>query len=1214
MSGFCMRPPLLRSMACAALLLAGATASWADTQTRTVNNGFAAYSASSPATTLLPQNEVLQPGDSSYQLTTSYTYDANGNRIATVASGPNVAHHPSSSTTYDPSGRFPATSTNAAGQTTSFAYNPVLGLLVGQTDPNGLTATFTYDAWGRKTLEVRPDGNRTAYAYRLCNALSAGEPACPTLAVYVVETTPQNASGTQNGPIGAVYYDKLDRVVRKAAQSESDFSSLVWSLVDTTYDNLGRTVSTTQPYYAGATPTVASTLTYDAIGRVIQTTAADSSCQATTYAVGVKTVTDMVASSGCTAASAMTTTYSDSHVVTKVVDAANNPTSYKFDAFGNLLSITDPSGNVSSATYNIRGWRMSATDPDAGATAATYDALGQKLTSTDATGATTTFSYDSLGRMYQRVNGTQTTDTWNYDTAGALGQLLLSKRYSGVGTSGSVIASHSYTYDSLVRLSTEAISANGASSDRQTFKYSYNSDGRLASVTRPSGLVLSYGYNARGRLISISNGSQPVWNAQTADAAGRIIADQVGGGVLANTRAYDTNRAWLDNISTVSTGSSLINQAISHATNGLVTGRSDAATGLSESFTYDSLHRLIGSSGTLTNTLGIVSAIPSKTYSYDALGNISNKSDVGNYTYGSKPHAVTSVASAIYGYSYDAAGRMISGQTSIGMPRTLTYDASGMVASVSVGSLTVSYSYGSDGQRTLQTTPTEIDHYYSFAATSHAEYRALASGGAQWVDYLHGPGGIIGAIYTNIAATGAKTTTVSYFAQDHLGSIAATVTQSGSSWNIAQRSYDGFGKQRFTTGQDDVNDTLTSVSNSPNTDVRGYIAQEQVAGTGLINLNARMYDPWLGRFLQVDPMIGSIYNLQALNPYSYVMNNPLTDADPTGMCSFWACPFRQIFGKGTWFGRNAQILTPIVAIVAVVTFQYEVFPALVGADSFGAMSFGLQAADVAISGAVGGAINTGSLRGALIGAATAEAFWGAGQIAPAMGIGSTVGNVVASSAFAATVGCASAAASGGKCANGAISAGLGSLIQSTAGTRLGDDMFTRAAIAGLGGGTGAALTGGRFGDGFYTAALGSIENDVVTRGLPSALDGLADYLNQGSPTLQADGAVASQNGPYYNKQIELPPNAANNELGGFNDPRLGLDNGAYGPQPTLQGAPSSDDFQVAATAPRYNCVNCGAKNGGTYFPYCPSCYLKSLDPNGGVVPIVKIPPDKKDDD
>jgi hypothetical protein len=47
-------------------------------------------------------------------------------------------------------------------------------------------------------------------------------------------------------------------------------------------------------------------------------------------------------------------------------------------------------------------------------------------------------------------------------------------------------------------------------------------------------------------------------------------------------------------------------------------------------------------------------------------------------------------------------------------------------------------------------------------------------------------------------------------------------------------------------------------------------------------MNGRVYDYNLGRFLSVDPIIQSPGNSQSLNPYSYIMNNPLAGTDPTG--------------------------------------------------------------------------------------------------------------------------------------------------------------------------------------------------------------------------------------------------------------------------------------------------------------------------------------------
>ncbi|WP_237305322.1 RHS repeat-associated core domain-containing protein [Streptomyces sp. SAT1] len=52
--------------------------------------------------------------------------------------------------------------------------------------------------------------------------------------------------------------------------------------------------------------------------------------------------------------------------------------------------------------------------------------------------------------------------------------------------------------------------------------------------------------------------------------------------------------------------------------------------------------------------------------------------------------------------------------------------------------------------------------------------------------------------------------------------------------------------------------------------------------TGFIHLGAREYDPALGRFLSVDPVIDTDDPAQ-MNAYSYAHNNPITKSDPDGL-------------------------------------------------------------------------------------------------------------------------------------------------------------------------------------------------------------------------------------------------------------------------------------------------------------------------------------------
>ncbi len=94
--------------------------------------------------------------------------------------------------------------------------------------------------------------------------------------------------------------------------------------------------------------------------------------------------------------------------------------------------------------------------------------------------------------------------------------------------------------------------------------------------------------------------------------------------------------------------------------------------------------------------------------------------------------------------------------------------------------------------------------------------------------------------------------------------------------NVTERhSFDAFGLPRRA-------DQAAGAAPAPLSTTRGYTGHEMDGESGLINMNARLYDPELGRFMTPDPLIADVYNLQNLNRYSYVLNNPFRYVDPTG--------------------------------------------------------------------------------------------------------------------------------------------------------------------------------------------------------------------------------------------------------------------------------------------------------------------------------------------
>ena len=104
--------------------------------------------------------------------------------------------------------------------------------------------------------------------------------------------------------------------------------------------------------------------------------------------------------------------------------------------------------------------------------------------------------------------------------------------------------------------------------------------------------------------------------------------------------------------------------------------------------------------------------------------------------------------------------------------------------------------------------------------------------------------------------------TLSYLLADHLGSTSTVLNAAGGV--VGSQKYYPFGRTR--SGDVPTDKLFTG---------------HQREGS-LYFMQARFYDPTLGRFLSPDSIVPGYGNPQALNRYSYVLNNPLRYTDPTG--------------------------------------------------------------------------------------------------------------------------------------------------------------------------------------------------------------------------------------------------------------------------------------------------------------------------------------------
>lgn len=122
---------------------------------------------------------------------------------------------------------------------------------------------------------------------------------------------------------------------------------------------------------------------------------------------------------------------------------------------------------------------------------------------------------------------------------------------------------------------------------------------------------------------------------------------------------------------------------------------SDSGTGKVVNFTYDTLNRLLTAS-----TTGAASSPYSQTYSYNAIGDLLNKSDVGAYSYAgtgnANPHAATTIAGLTY--TYDNNGNLIGAG-----PKAFSWSYRNLLATTTTGSATSTYGYDFKSARVKQT-------------------------------------------------------------------------------------------------------------------------------------------------------------------------------------------------------------------------------------------------------------------------------------------------------------------------------------------------------------------------------------------------------------------------------------------------------------------------------------------------------------------------------
>lgn len=760
---------------------------------------------------------------------TIYNYDNRGRVIMEGVIKYTSADTLQTSYTYNTNGQLTST-TDPMENSTTFSYDS-RGRISTRTDNTG-TTTYTYDNLGRVTNEAFPDGSTRQHSYAWTS---------PCYSVTV---------SSSNAPTTTSYYDARNRLTRS---SQKLFNGAFVN-TDRQYDTYGLLQKVSVPF-TGYSATNWTTYTYDIYDRI--TSLEEPTGQTINYSYSGNTVTED---------NGQNTTTKTYDALSRLIEVEDNSgtTSYTLHANGNPLEV-DVLGNCLTFAYDNYGRRTTMNDPSRGTTTYQYDNAGNTSNMTDANNNVTQMTYDKYGRMTSKQNGDFTT-TYTYNNT-------LNKLSSVSSTNGTA---KTFTYDSYGRLTVSKENATNSIWFQQT--HSYDTAGRLASTAYASnkGTLGTENFTYQN-----NNVYEVRWDTTSIfrqDAIGNIgYPTSVYTGPLHRTYGYSS--AGQPTARVVLNGSTqVMNQAYSyHSTTGNLITRCDNIANMTENFTYDSLDRLT-QYGTSTVT-------------YDDYGNITAKSDVGSYAYNNydKPFAVTDVA--------------LSNSTlsSLGT-QTVTYNTFNRAETVESSDYIAYFTYNDSYERTCMKlnrlniiSPIDFRNNHDIGKQGielaisiltryylggRYEYEIGSDGSSVERLYLNGDYYSGPAVFVKHRMAPPHTNLVSssiyYVCRDHLGSITHILKSDGTLQQ--QLSYDAWGRLRSPQTH-----ALYAPGSEPTLFLgRGYCGHEHVQELGLINMNARLYDPYLGRFLTPDNYVQLPDFSQSFNRYSYCLNNPIKYTDLSG--------------------------------------------------------------------------------------------------------------------------------------------------------------------------------------------------------------------------------------------------------------------------------------------------------------------------------------------
>ena len=746
----------------------------------------------------------------------------------------------------DASRTFPERSIDALGRATDQTFDPRSGLLLSTVDPNGQAVQFEYDGFGRRVAEWGPEDTRDlpTVSYRYEFGAVPGR-----VTRFARETS---GTGERAGTLGCLesdaYYDGLGRLLE--ITGESPAGRTVTRAV--TYDAAGRIATEAEPFGAHpgdalVPPSDAALVTrydYDPEGRLISTTDPAGRVRLVKRAGWVVSSLDPLGHRRDVERDAFGRVASVREFSGSGGTASPRPAArYAFDAAGRLLSIDDPSGSSTRLSWDLLGRRLSFDDPYLGPWRYRYDLAGRMIEESDPEGRSTTMTYDLLDRPLERDLPGGRRFLWTYDeggpTANAVGRLTSVSDGAGL---------RRMSYDALGRVTRVTRALDGADYAIET---AYDALGRITARTYPGGVRATFSYDAGGRLQAI----EPYVTQIDHDDRGRITRMTYAGGAAAD-RLWDPATGVLQSVvASAPGGSTFLRLDYSYDADGLPAAaeeRSGSGTVLHEDYLFDSRHRLIRTAGPFGTGL----------YTYDDAGTMILKE--GTLLLRDdplRPQQVTRTgAGDVLSYGPGGAVTRISGPAGT---RALSYDDTGRMAvwEDAAREVVVSTDYDAEGLPIRETT---------------------VRGGTTSILRMPFPDVQVldGRITTQIVAGGLLLAVVPpdgpplFPIVDPIGSVRAVAQGDGRV--VSRCEWSAYG---------------ASLSGAPDPLTALFSGARVQAGSGLLVMGSRHYDPSLGRFLEPDTVVSALADPEGLNRYSFARGNPLQLTDPAGSNPVFALLF-----------------------------------------------------------------------------------------------------------------------------------------------------------------------------------------------------------------------------------------------------------------------------------------------------------------------------------